>query len=210
VVTRVAPPILKWGILTTYTYTVYASGDLFIKVKGEIEGTAPNTFPVIGVQMEIPGVLDEVSWFGRGPGESYSDSKEANPVGLWSKKVEELHTPYVYPQENGNRHEVEWVSLTDKNGWGFVVMGHPTMDFSASYYTLENLDQAKHTYDLVKEEFITLNLNHQQHGLGSSSCGPDVLDQYKLKGEDFEFQFRLKPFSKNLISPFELTKQTIG
>jgi beta-galactosidase/beta-glucuronidase len=210
VVTRVAPPILKWGILTTYTYTAYASGDLFIKVKGEIEGTAPHTFPLIGIRMEIPGMLDEVSWFGRGPGESYIDSKEANPVGLWSKKVDELHTPYVYPQENGNRHEVEWVSLTDQNGWGFVVMGQPTLDFSASYYTLENLDEAKHTYDLVKEEFITLNLNHQQHGLGSSSCGPDVLDQYKLKGEDFEFEFRLKPFSKNQLSPFKLTKQSIG
>lgn len=208
VITRVAPPILKWGIMVTYTYTVYSSGDLFIEVKGEIQGTPPATFPRIGLKLEIPKTFDEVSWYGCGPGESYADSREANPVGLWMKKADELHTPYVYPQENGNRHDVRWVSFTNPHGQGFVVIGQPKLDFGAGYYTMENLDQAKHTYDLTKQEFITVHLDHRQHGLGSSSCGPDVLDQYKLESGNFEFAMRLKPYSNRFTSPFELMKQT--
>lgn len=210
VVTRVAPPILKWGIKTTYTYSLYASGDIVINVNGEVYGVPPKTFPKIGLQMELPTTLNEVCWYGLGPGESYIDSKEANRMGIWSKKVEELYTPYVYPQENGNRQNVRWVSLTNINGFGLIFIGEPALDFSAHYYTLENLDKAKHTYDLVKQKFITLNLNHKQHGLGSSSCGPDVLDKYRLKSEDFQFEWRIKPFSIEGISPFELCKQTLN
>jgi beta-galactosidase/evolved beta-galactosidase subunit alpha len=208
VVTRVAPPIHKWGILTSYTYTVYATGDMMIKVKGEIQGTPPATFPRLGLRLSIPETLDEVTWYGRGPGESYADSKEACPVGLWMKKVDELHTPYIYPQENGNRHDVNWVTFLNRHGQGFIVIGQPKLDFGASYYTPEILEEAKHTCDLVKQDFITLHLDHQIHGLGSSSCGPDVLDQYKLKSDDFEFVLRLRPFSGRNHSPFEFTKQT--
>lgn len=208
VVTRVAPPILKWGIVATYTYAVHASGDLFIHVKGEIQGTPPATFPRIGLQLEIPDAFDEAAWYGRGPGESYADSKEANPVGLWAKKVEQLHTPYVFPQENGNRHDASWVSFTNAHGHGFIVIGQPKLDFSASHYTLENLEQARHTVDLVKRDFITVHLDHRQHGLGSTSCGPDVLERYRLKSGDFAFTLRLKPFIRGSVSPFELARQT--
>lgn len=210
VVTRVAPPVLPWGIRTTYTYTLYASGDLFVRVRGEIQGTPPATFPRIGLRLEIPGAYDRVTWYGRGPGESYADSREANPVGLWKKTVDELHTPYVHPQENGNRHDVRWVSFADRAGHGFVVIGQPTLDFGASFFTPENLEQARHTCDLVRQAFITVHLDHRQHGLGSSSCGPDVLEPYRLKSGDFEFALRLKPFSDRFDSPFELARQTFG
>lgn len=202
---RIAPPILSWGFETTYAYTVYSSGDLVLEVKGKPVGDKiPETLPRIGLQMKLPKTLESVTWYGRGPGEAYSDSKLANRFGVWSKTVDELYTPYVVPQENGNRIDVRWVSLTDLSGVGLVAIGKPDINFSAHYYTTENFEKARHTYDLVKKENITLNLDYRQHGLGSASCGPDVLEQYKLKNTDFAFTVRLKAFSRAEISPSEI------
>jgi len=208
VVTRVAPPILKWGIITTYSYKLYASGDLFVRVRGEIRSTPPATFPRIGLRMEMPDAFDEVTWYGRGPGESYADSREANAVGLWVRKVGQLHTPYVHPQENGNRHGVYWASFANPRGNGLIVFGQPAFDFGASFHTPENLEAARHTTDLARQDFITVHLDHRQHGLGSASCGPDVLEPYRLYSGDFEFAFRLKPWSDRFMSPFGLARQT--
>jgi beta-galactosidase/beta-glucuronidase len=203
---RIAPPRLSWGISSTYTYTIFGSGDVVLKVKGAPKGDLPETFPRIGLTMKLPKAFENVSWYGLGPGEAYVDSKMANRVGIWSRKVDDLYTPYVWPQENGNRHQVKWVSLTEANGFGLLAVGKPEIDFSAHYYTIENFEKANHTYDLKKQDFITFNLDHKQHGLGSSSCGPDVLEKYRLRPEAFEFEVRFKPYSKNQFSAIELSK----
>ncbi len=190
---RVAPPILNWGMTTTYTYTIDSDGKMDINVKGEPFGKLPQTFPRIGLKMEVPAMLDHVTWYGRGPGESYLDSKQANGVGVWMKKVEDFYTPYVYPQENGSRHEVRWAQLANTSGVGMRFRGKPLFDFNAQYYTMENLEKAQHTYDLVKQDFITVLIDHKQHGLGSASCGPDVLEKYRLKSGPFQFGLEIKP-----------------
>ncbi|MDQ0338639.1 beta-galactosidase/evolved beta-galactosidase subunit alpha [Caldalkalibacillus uzonensis] len=210
VTVRMAPPRLAWGIVTNYHYAIYGSGDVILSVVGNPEGDTPETLPKVGLRMKLPVYFDQVSWYGRGPGEAYVDSKLANRFGMWSKQVEDLYTPYVYPQENGNRHEVRWVSLTDKRGIGILAVGMPTLDFSAHLYSAENMENARHKYDLVKQDAIHFNLDYRQHGLGSASCGPDVLDKYKLKTAPFRFQFRLKPYSKDQLSPEAASKFTVG
>ncbi|WP_066067069.1 beta-galactosidase subunit alpha [Neobacillus soli] len=203
---RIAPPILAWGIRAVYSFTIFNSGEISINVQSTIEGNGPKTLPRIGLQMKLPVYLDEAAWYGRGPGEAYSDSKQANRVGIYTKMVEELFTPYIYPQENGNRHEVRWVSITNSNGIGFVAAGNPKLDFSAHYYSTENLDQAQHTYDLKKQDTITFHLDYGQHGLGSASCGPDVTEPYQLENKDLQFAVSLKPFSTAEHSPIEIGK----
>ncbi|MBM7571937.1 beta-galactosidase subunit alpha [Aquibacillus albus] len=190
---RVAPPVLSWGITTTYTYLIDVNGKIAIDVKGEPYGKLPKTFPRIGLKMEVPNMLNRVKWYGRGPGEAYVDSRQANAFGVWSKNVEELYTPYVYPQESGNRHEVRWATLTNESGVGMKFQGQPNFDFNVCYYTPEVIEEAQHTYDLVKQDFITIQVDHKQHGLGSSSCGPDVLEKYRLYSGPFQFALQLKP-----------------
>ncbi|HHY83177.1 MAG TPA: beta-galactosidase subunit alpha [Clostridiales bacterium] len=207
---RVAPPILSWGWLVKYTYRIYGSGDVILEVSGLPQGSSlPNTLPRIGLQMTIPKDLERFQWYGRGPGESYVDSKEANPFGVYTANVEELYTPYVYPQENGNRSEVGWVAATDLNGMGLLAVGMPELNFSAHLYTMENLEEAKHTNELVKQDFITLNLDYRHNGLGTNSCGPGPLEKYQLHTEEFKFAVRLTGFSRNAVSPSELSKKTI-
>ncbi|SHM67213.1 glycoside hydrolase family 2 TIM barrel-domain containing protein [Gracilibacillus kekensis] len=204
---RIAPPKLAWSLSTVYTYEIFASGDISVTVDGAFSGDIPETLPRIGLQMKVPGVMDQVKWYGRGPGEAYVDSKQANRFGVWTSNVDDLFTSYAVPQENGNRHEVNWMSISG-NAYGLLAIGQPNFDYSAHRYTLENIDQARHTYDLVKQDEITLNLDYQQHGLGSASCGPDVLEKYNLKTDKFQFSVRLVPYQTH-DNPVHLAKTSI-
>jgi beta-galactosidase len=94
--------------------------------------------------------------------------------------VDELQTPYVFPQENGNRADVRWLTLRDDTGAGLAVAGEPVIDVTARRWTSEALDAARHPIDLQPEERIWLNLDYRQNGLGSASCGPGVLPAHQL------------------------------
>jgi beta-galactosidase/beta-glucuronidase len=204
---RIAPPKLAWGIQTIYHYEVFSSGDILLSVEGNVTGDYPETLPRIGLQWKVPRAFDNVRWQGRGPGEAYVDSKESNRFGVWSSDVCNLFTNYAVPQENGNRHEVKWMSLQN-HALGLLAIGLPTFDFSAHVYATDKIDKARHTYDLVPEDCITVNLDYRQHGIGSASCGPDVLEKYQLKTENFSFQVRLTPFLSN-ENPIYLSKTVI-
>ncbi|MUV37256.1 Beta-galactosidase [Lentibacillus sp. JNUCC-1] len=190
---RIAPPVLAWGIRVELVYTIDGDGRMVAEVSGTPEGDAPRTLPRVGLEMEIPSHMDHVKWRGRGPGEAYADTKEAARFGTFSKTVDELMTNYVYPQENGNRTDVKWAGFTNESGMGIKVKGDPDFNFSAHRYTVEDFDQARHTYDLQPRDEVTVHLDHKQFGIGSASCGPDVLPEYELLAEPFRFKFYLEP-----------------
>jgi hypothetical protein len=145
--------------------------------------------------MHLPDALDSVTWYGLGPGESYIDSRQAARVGLWQASVEQLYTPYIYPQENGNRHDTRWVEFAGSNGHGLRVEGQPLIDFSVHRYTPEDFERAKHTTDLIPRKDLVVHLDYRQHGLGSNSCGPGPLPQHRLAPGPFTFRVRLLPVS---------------
>jgi len=212
---RIAPPVYDWSLNCTYTYTIYGSGDVTVNVEGAPQGNAPQTLPRVGLTLTLPKALDRVRWYGRGPGESYADSKQAGRFGIHASSVAGLMTPYEKPQENGNRTDVRWVSLADIRGTGLFAAaageaaGTPALNFSAHHYTVEDLEQAKHHCDLVPRDEVILHLDYAQNGLGSNSCGPAALPQYELKCEPFRFGFRLTPYAAHGISAEELGKQTL-
>lgn len=209
VLSCIAPPVVDWKIDTEYTYSIYGSGDILLKVKGKPQGNLPMLFPRIGLKMGINKELEEVMWYGRGPGESYIDSKEANPFGIYKKSIDELYTPYVKPQENGNRTDVKWVSLTDRKGIGLLFVGMPTINFSAHRFEPEDFEKARHTCDLVPRDYIVLNIDYKHNGLGSASCGPAPLEKYLLYPQDFEFSVRIKAFDNSLTTPIYLSKYVL-
>ena len=204
---RIAPPTRNLSFLCDYTYTIYGSGDILIEAHGVPQGEWPKMIPRIGLQMALPENMDVVSWYGRGPGESYADSKEANRVGLYASTVDGLYTPYAFPQENGNRTDTQCVAFTNLRGLGMMAQGDPTLNFSAHRFTTEDLDKATHTYELKPRDFITVNLDYRQNGLGSASCGPGPLEKYWLKPEEFRFRIRLTPCSTDRISLMALSRQ---
>ncbi len=207
--TQIAPPTFMWGIKCKISYLIDGNGIITIKTKGQPYGEVPDMIPKIGFKTKLNQRLENVTWYGRGEGESYSDSKEANPFGIYTKHVEELYAPYVYPQENGNRSDVKWMSLTNKRGTGLLVVGEDLINFSAHYYEVEDFEKAKHTVDLKKRDFIAFNIDYMQNGLGSASWGQEQLPQYKLELKPFEFTIALKAFSKEEVSEKELSKELL-
>jgi beta-galactosidase len=174
--TRVAPAASDLGLLATYTWTAFDDAlVLEFEVVPEREWTFP--LPRVGVRFAVPAPLGEVEWFGRGPGEAYPDSRLAARVGRFSATVEELQTPYLMPQENGARTEVRWARLGD----ALRVEGRPHFGLTVRPWTSEALAAAKHPPDLVPDPaWVWVNADLAHQGLGSASCGPGVLPQYRL------------------------------
>ena len=134
--------------------------------------------------------------------------RQANRFGLWKAGLEDLYTPYVFPQENGNRTDVSWMAMTNQRGMGLLAVGMPSLNFSAHRFTTMDLDAARHTVELPQRDEITLNLDWRHNGIGSGSCGPKPWDHYLLKSEEFRFSIRLCPLSLDAIPPTELSKRT--
>ncbi len=197
---RIAPPVLAWGFHCEYAYRVDANGRIRIKVSGLRKGRlAVPTVPRIGLELAVPAELDRAWWYGRGPGESYPDSKQAGKFGLWSLPVEELYTPYIRPQENGNRTDVRWCALGDSSGAGLLALAGPLFNFSAHRFTVDDLAGTTHRHLLEPRDEITLHLDHAQHGIGSASCGEPPLPRYWLDPKRFKFELTLMPVAAGLL-----------
>ncbi|MEV0594842.1 glycoside hydrolase family 2 TIM barrel-domain containing protein [Nonomuraea cavernae] len=188
---RVAPAATDLGLRVVYRWTEVNDGlGLTVHIVPEGEWTEP--VPRLGVVMALPASFDRVTWFGRGPGEAYPDTGLAARVGRWSSTVEELQTPYVYPQENGHRADVRWAELTGP-GQGLRVTGDPVFGLTARRWSTADLERARHRPDLVPGERVHVNLDLAQQGAGTASCGPGTLPGYDLQARETTFRLRFSP-----------------
>ncbi|KAL4893594.1 glycosyl hydrolases family 2, TIM barrel domain-containing protein [Aspergillus ambiguus] len=190
---RVAPKVLEWGVEADIVYTVVAEEPLLrIEASGEFVGkNTPSVIPRIGIMAVMPEEFNSVSWFGRGPGENYKDSKQACRYGQYESSVQDLFTNYDYPQENGNREDLRWLQVSNGDLIIDVRRKSAPFSFTARKYMPFDLDDAKHPYDLKPLNMTVLNLDYDNHGLGSASVGPRPFEQYRCKTEPFDFTFEL-------------------
>jgi hypothetical protein len=199
---------LKPVCSVTHRYFIYGSGDVLIKTHFVPRGGLPY-LPRLGLEMVLPGPLNRFSWYGRGPHENYADRKESSLIALYSGRVREQYVPYIKPQEYGNKTDVRWAAVTDKQDTGLLAVGFPVLEVSVHHFTLEDLSGAQHAYQLKPRNATFLYLDYRQGGLGSNSCGPEPLMKYRLMPEEVVFSVRLKPFSKENQNPMELSKQRL-
>jgi beta-galactosidase len=190
--TRVAPAATDLGMAATYRWSAVPGG-LRLEVSVVPEGEWPCPLPRLGLRMAVPATLDQVEWFGRGPGEAYADTGRAARVGRFAASVAQLQTPYLRPQENGNRRDVRWAVLGESDRAALRLEGEPTFDLTVRPWTSEQLDLAAHPTDLVPGGRIWVNLDLAQQGIGSASCGPGVLPGYRLDPVPATFAVRLLP-----------------
>ncbi|MFF1349172.1 glycoside hydrolase family 2 TIM barrel-domain containing protein [Streptomyces sp. NPDC058322] len=190
--TRVAPAGGGLGLRTTFRWT--ADGErlgLTVSVVPEGEWRVP--LPRLGVRFGLPARYGAARWFGGGPGEAYPDTRAASVLGRWRMSVDEMQTPYVRPQENGARADVRWAELMDGGGAGVRVEGGAPFWFTARRWTSEQLDAAGHVPELRAGGSVWVNLDHAVQGVGSGSCGPGVLPDYRLDARPAEFSFVFSP-----------------
>lgn len=153
-------------------------------------------FPVLprfGLRMFLNRRLKQVSYYGMGPMESYIDKHRAAMHGLYQAQVNELHEDYIRPQENGSHYDCDFVILTDGQ-LGLAAVSERTFSFNASNYSQEELEHTAHNTQLVESGSTILCLDYAQNGIGSNSCGPDVMEQYQLADRKIQFQIKLIPF----------------
>lgn len=201
---RVAPPIHRHGIDCDYVYLINADGSVSIEVSGTPKGTDMPHFSRLGLQMTVPKCLDTVMWYGLGPGEAYADTKMAQKVGLYKMPVASLYTPYVFPQENGNREEVRRVAFYDRHMTGLLAAGAPLLNFTAQPFSTEDLDKARHQHELAERDALTVNLDWKQCGIGTGSCGPQTFEQYRIPAEPFKFSMTLRDFAPGELNDASL------
>ncbi|WP_394145223.1 beta-galactosidase subunit alpha [Vibrio atypicus] len=201
----IAPPVFDFGMRCEYRYQVNAEGQLNVELSGERYGDYPHVIPVIGLDLGINGDFDQVKYYGRGPEENYQDSKQANMIDVYQSTVADMFENYPFPQNNGNRQHVRWAALTNRNGTGLLVKPQQEINFSAWFYTNQNLHEAQHTIELEKSGYITLNLDHQVMGLGSNSWGSEVLDSYRVYMDEFRYGLTLMPLTAG-----DCTAQTLA
>jgi beta-galactosidase len=147
--------------------------------------------PRVGVTAKIPACYDTLEWFGEGPQEAYPDRRTGAFLGPWEHSVAGLEVPYLVPQENGNRMGVRRIRLLKKNGApgsgpSLVITTDKPVMMSCSRYTQENMFEALHTCDLQdlsagEGGYYFLNIDCAQRGLGTAACGPDTLEQYRVR-----------------------------
>ena len=178
----------------TITWKIEAAG----KIDADIEATKDGEFPDLprfGVRMFLDKKLSAVRYFGMGPQESYCDKHQAASHGLYRADVGDLHEDYIRPQENGSHYDCEYVELNNSR-YGIVASAEKAFSFNASYYTQEELEKKTHNYELIESDSVVFCVDYALNGIGSNSCGPVVLDQYRFDDVLFRFQFTLIPYVK--------------
>lgn len=151
--------------------------------------------PRFGVRLFLNNRLENVSYYGMGPYESYRDKHRASSHGLYRARVDELHEDYIKPQENGSHYDCDYAEIANDQ-FGLAAASEKPFSFNASVYTQEELEHAKHNYELVRSDSTVLCIDYALNGIGSNSCGPVVMDAYRFNDTEFEFGFKLVPFVK--------------
>ncbi|MBM7587223.1 evolved beta-galactosidase subunit alpha [Bacillus pakistanensis] len=190
-----------WGFQLIYHYRMTKEGVLNLQLKGTkvIRGKeVPEMVPRIGITMNVNNEYRDVTWFGRGDLESYPDSKRSQSIGLYRKKVEEMHTDYVYPQENGLRSDASFLALS-KEDESFIINFKELKDFTIHDYETSALEEAKHRGEIKKSPFNVLTIDYRQSGLGSNSCGEEQLPKYRVRIEDFMIELEMRKIKKDDI-----------
>ena len=178
----------------TITWKIEAAG----KIDADIEVTKDDEFPDLprfGVRMFLDKKLSAARYFGMGPQESYCDKHQAASHGLYQANVDDLHEDYIRPQENGSHYDCEYVELNNSR-YGIVVSAENAFSFNVSYYTQEELEKKTHNYELTESDSVVFCVDYALNGIGSNSCGPVVLEQYRFDDVLFRFQFTLIPYVK--------------
>ena len=168
------------------------------RINADIAVTKDDEFPDLprfGVRMFLDKKLTDARYFGMGPQESYRDKHQAASHGLYRANVGDLHEDYIRPQENGSHYDCEYVELNNSR-YGIVVSAENAFSFNASYYTQEELEKKTHNYELTESDSVVFCVDYALNGIGSNSCGPVVLDQYRFDDVLFRFQFTLVPYVK--------------
>ena len=188
-------PVMKLAC----TWTVYGNGEIVFDSKAEIREGIP-FLPRFGLQFTMPEGNERVEYFGYGPHESYIDKHHSTRKGRFVSTVDGMHENYLFPQENGSHYKTDWAVVSNIRGIGLLFIGMEDFSLNVSHYTPQDLTDANHPHELKKRKETVVHIDYGMSGLGSNSCGPELLPQYCMSDTGLNFRFRFMPICKEDIS----------
>ena len=188
------------------TYLVKGNKEIEVNNQFRMESDDLPEIPRMGMALHMPRGYDQMSWFGRGPHESYQDRKTSAFVGLYNGSVADQYWPYLRPQENGNKTDVRWMSITNEEGQGLKFTGKQLLEVSAHHNIMEDFESPRrtdgrwengeeppvqrHTVDLKPRDLTSVDIDLKQMGVGGdNSWGARTHAQYRLTGKSYEYGF---------------------
>ena len=174
-------------------YLIRPNGSIEVEVSFQPFSDFTPPLPRLGLIAGLSGDLQHVAWYGRGPHETHWDRKTGAKIGRYELAVSDLHHPYVFPQLNGNRTDVRWVQLTNSSNVGIRFTADTVLQFIAHDYTDEDLEIAEHDHEIVRQDFIELQLDHQQMGIGGDNgWGAEVHEKYWVKAKPYRYALMIQ------------------
>ncbi len=195
-----------------YTSTYLVKGNKEVEVDNQFqmaEGDLPE-IPRMGMTMQMPEEFKQISWLGRGPHESYQDRKTSAFVDVYSGSVADQYWPYLRPQENGNKTDVRWMSISNEAGQGLKFVGKQLLEVSAHHNIMEDFESEgrsdgrsekgeertvqRHTNDVKPRDLTSVDIDLKQMGVGGdNSWGAQTHKQYRLTDKSYSYGFLMKP-----------------
>lgn len=183
----------KTLIVVNTRYQISGNGNVKVEVEMNAERSLPS-MPRFGMNTQIAKSFDQMSFYGRGPFENYSDRNLSADIGIYSGKITDFVYTYVRPQESSNRTDIDWLTLSNNKGFTFTVDGQQDLSMSVWPWTTDNLQEAEHTYDLIESKSWTMNIDAIQAGVGGNnswSLKAAPLKQYQLPAGHYKYGFTL-------------------
>ena len=195
-------------IIVNQFYIISADGEVALATRSEMVGDVTYV-PKVGFQMHLPKDFQDLQYFGKNA-ENYPDRNAAGTFGIYQSNALDLFEQHVVPQGNGNHSEVRWMAIeSPKNPIGLFVTSSVPFNFSMYPYSDENLSKARRINQLEEADFMTLNVDAQQSGLGTATCGPDTDKKYLLKENYYEYVVCLRPYPVGKQDPAELYRWVV-
>jgi len=192
-------------------WTVHPSGDIVLATRVVVREGLP-FLPRFGLRLTLPEGSESVDYFGFGPHESYVDKRRSTRKSRYRTTVDAMHEEYLKPQENGSHYATEWASVANRMGEGLLFIGMEDFSFNASHYTPEDIASSAHPHELApkKRTETIVHLDQSMSGMGSNSCGPELLPAYRLSAQTIDFSVRIRAVATSEISLLDLVHSTLG
>ncbi len=177
----------------TMVYTIYGSGE--VQVHSTMKATTGmGELLKYGAELTLPREFENITWYGAGPEETFIDRRAGAEIGVYSSTVSDEFYPYLDPQVSGNHTDVRYMTVTNADGVGLMVVGKTPLEASATHFKVTDYDNALHPYEMPQTDYTILNVDQISRGIGQESHGPGQLKQYKLPADtDFDYTYTLMP-----------------
>ena len=174
------------------TWTFLADGTIELEQEVIPHGIMPDMLQKVGLQFQLPKQFSQVEWYGRGPFENYPDRKTGAKIGHYQSDADQMYEPYIFPQEYGNRCDVRWLKVQNKEGKGLLIKSETGVNFSLHKFTTDNLDRAVYTYQLKEAPNTILNVDFEVTGVGETATRQ--LLKYRVLPGVKQNKLTIKPF----------------